>query len=174
MSENSSNPRSDDSRNLSHLSASALQAKLPSVDDFVLLKPITKGGFGKVYLGTKRKYIEEIKNRHALLQNGENKENIPPPPTYFAIKILKKEELDQKNMLNSVVTERKALALSRSTHTVHLYYSMLTESEVVLVMEYMIGGDLGALLEIKQVFDYNETAFYISQIVLALEYLHKY
>lgn len=39
-------------------------------------------------------------------------------------------------------------------------------------MEYMIGGDLSALLSIWQVFDYNQTAFYIIEAALALEYLH--
>ena len=66
----------------------------------------------------------------------------------YAIKIMKKEEMDQKNMLSSVVRERKALALSKSPFTVHLYYSLLSDDLIVLVMEYMVGGDLSALLGI--------------------------
>ena len=139
-------------------------APLPRVEDFVLMKPITKGGFGKVYLGSKRKDYLAYRDKKQQLENNnsdninqsdnenddgnEDKENSPPPPPMYAIKIMKKEELDQKNMLSSVVRERKALALSKSPFTVHLYYSLLSDDLIVLVMEYMVGGDLSALLGI--------------------------
>jgi serine/threonine protein kinase len=87
---------------------------------------------------------------------------------------MKKEEMDQKNMLSSVVRERKALALSKSPFTVHLYYSLLSDDLIVLVMEYMVGGDLSALLGIYQVFNESATAFYIAECSLALEYLHSH
>ena len=284
-----STSESSHSHSLSSTSKSSIsersppQANLPTVNDFVLIKPITKGGFGKVYLGAKRKSLDAYNKARAVLRgklsphlspsgtrsieeeesflnrttknrgsksqsqsqsqsqdsqsqdspsksksqdsinltevtacnetsvntmclsttnttaNGtakniiidesqttpdfqdpnfdplledENKENLPPPPTMYAIKIMKKEELDQKNMLSSVISERKALALSKSPFTVHLYYSLLSDDLIVLVMEYMIGGDLSALLEIWQVFDYRSTAFYIAEVALALEYLH--
>lgn len=166
-------------------------SKIPTVEDFVLIKPITKGGFGKVYLGAKRKALDEYNTKRFNQTDKENnspvsfsktilpeqefdKENLPPPPVTFAIKIMKKEELEQKNMLSSVLTERKALALSKSPFTVHLYYSLLSEDLVVLVMEYMIGGDLSALLDQHKVFDYRSAAFYISEAALALEYLHNH
>lgn len=245
--------------------------RMPTVNDFVLIKPITKGGFGKVYLGAKRKSLDAYNLARAKLRgkltpdlkspriskssqeksstvesvddklsvsvinrnqegnstcqkvskcssskeepansldetvnktvnnttlanditaqeikaenhdqksdilddlSNEDKENLPPPPTMYAIKIMKKEELNQKNMLCSVLSERKALALSKSAFITHLYYSLLSEDLIVLVMEYMIGGDLSALLEHWGNLDYRSAAFYIAEAALALEYLH--
>jgi len=41
-------------------------------------------------------------------------------------------------------------------------------------MEYLPGGDLGALLEHVGYLDEQYTRFYVAQIVLALEHLHRY
>ena len=48
----------------------------PTIDDFHILKPISKGAFGKVFLGTRK---------------GQSR------PLY-AIKVMRKEEVVQKNM----------------------------------------------------------------------------
>ena len=40
-------------------------------------------------------------------------------------------------------------------------------------MEYMIGGDLMSLLCIKQVLERHEAQFYVAEIALALDYLHR-
>lgn len=41
-------------------------------------------------------------------------------------------------------------------------------------MEYMIGGDLKSLLSETGYFDEQMATFYITEVALALEYLHKY
>lgn len=41
-------------------------------------------------------------------------------------------------------------------------------------MEYMIGGDLKSLLSETGYFDEQMATFYIAEVALALEYLHKY
>lgn len=41
-------------------------------------------------------------------------------------------------------------------------------------MEYLIGGDLAALLENLTYFDEPMAKAYISELVLVLQYLHKY
>ena len=65
---------------------------------------------------------------------------------YFAIKIMKKEELVRKNMVDQVVTERDALALAKSPFIVKLFYSFQSKQEVYFIMEYLIGGDLCSFL----------------------------
>lgn len=40
-------------------------------------------------------------------------------------------------------------------------------------MEFMKGGDFGSLLENVGAFDEDSAKYYIAQIVIALEYLHK-
>lgn len=98
-----------------------------------------------------------------------------------------------------VVTERNALALSRSPFCVQLFYSLQSPSRIFLVrekifrnswkpfhilifavifsikvMEYMIGGDLKSLLSHCGNFDEYMATFYCAEIVLALEYLHSW
>jgi len=40
-------------------------------------------------------------------------------------------------------------------------------------MEYMVGGDLKSLLSMYGYFDEPMAVFYIAEVVLALEYLHR-
>ncbi|XP_062565375.1 serine/threonine-protein kinase greatwall-like isoform X1 [Armigeres subalbatus] len=126
--------------------------KLPTIKDFCILKPISRGAFGKVFLGYKR--------------NDQNK--------LFAIKVMRKSEMINKNMVSQVITERNALALSRSPFCVILYYSLQSISCVYLVMEYMVGGDLKSLLAMYGFFEESAARFYAAEICLALQYLHKH
>lgn len=129
---------------------SCLNRKAPEIEDFQIIKPISRGSFGKVFLGCKK----------------------TNPELMYAIKVMKKSEMVNKNMVSQVVTERNALALSRSPFCVHLFYSLQTHSCVYLVMEYMVGGDLKSLLGRYGFFEEAMATFYVAEIVLALEYLH--
>ncbi|XP_053682408.1 serine/threonine-protein kinase greatwall [Sabethes cyaneus] len=126
--------------------------KVPSIKDFCILKPISRGAFGKVFLGYKN--------------NDQNK--------LFAIKVMRKSEMINKNMISQVITERNALALSRSPFCVTLFYSLQSISSVFLVMEYMVGGDLKSLLAMYGFFEESAARFYAAEICLALQYLHKH
>lgn len=126
--------------------------KPPNISDFCILKPISRGAFGKVFLGCKK----------------------VNPDTMYAIKVMKKTEMVNKNMVSQVVNERNALALTNCSFCVHLYYSLQTSSSIYLVMEYMVGGDLKSLLSVYGFFDENMAAFYIAEVCLALQYLHKH
>lgn len=79
-----------------------------------------------------------------------------------------------KNMVSQVITERNALALSRSPFCVNLYYSLQSVSSIYLVMEYMVGGDLKSLLTMYGFFDEISARFYVAEITLALQYLHEH
>ncbi|XP_054931625.2 serine/threonine-protein kinase greatwall isoform X1 [Dermacentor andersoni] len=125
--------------------------KLPSIDDFVVLKPISRGAFGKVYLAQKK----------------GNKDQV------FAIKVVKKSEIVHKNMVDQVLAERNALAVSCSPFVVRLFYSLQTPSSVHLVMEYMIGGDVKSLLHAFGFFEEPMARFYAAEAALALDYLHR-
>lgn len=125
---------------------------MPTIRDFVIIKPISRGAFGKVFLGYKN--------------NDPNK--------LFAIKVMKKTEMINKNMVSQVITERNALALSRSPFCVSLFYSLQSLSYVYLVMEYMVGGDLKSLLTMYGYFDESAARFYVAEVALALQYLHEH
>lgn len=124
----------------------------PDINDFQIVKPISRGAFGKVFLAHKK----------------NNKEQV------YAIKVMKKSDMINKNMVTQVVTERNALALSRSPFCVHLFYSLQSISSVYLVMEYMVGGDLKSLLGVYGFFEESMAIFYIAEVTLALEYLHRH
>uniref|UniRef100_A0A4W6DZE3 Serine/threonine-protein kinase greatwall n=1 Tax=Lates calcarifer TaxID=8187 RepID=A0A4W6DZE3_LATCA len=125
--------------------------KPPSIEDFVVLKPISRGAFGKVYLARKK--------CNARL---------------YAIKVMKKADMVDKNMTGQMKAERDALALSKSPFVVHLFYSLQTATKIYLVMEYLIGGDVKSLLHIYGYFDQDMAVKYISEVALALDYLHRH
>lgn len=116
------------------------------------MKPISRGAFGKVFLGYKKTNPDQV----------------------YAIKVMKKDEMIHKNMASQVVIERNTLALVRSPYCVQLYYSLQSHKSVYLVMEYMVGGDLKSLLAVYGFMEEPMAAFYIAEVCLALEYLHSH
>ncbi|XP_051538725.1 serine/threonine-protein kinase greatwall-like isoform X2 [Myxocyprinus asiaticus] len=125
--------------------------KAPSIEDFMLVKPISRGAFGKVYLARKKCNSK-----------------------LYAIKVVKKADMVDKNMTDQMKAERDALALSKSPFIVHLFYSLQTATKVYLVMEYLIGGDVKSLLHIYGYFDEDMSLKFISEVALALDYLHRH
>ncbi|XP_076547362.1 serine/threonine-protein kinase greatwall [Osmia lignaria lignaria] len=126
--------------------------KVPEIQDFKIVKPISRGAFGKVFLGYKRSNPEML----------------------YAIKVMKKNEMINKNMASQVIIERNALALTHSAYCVQLFYSLQSVSSVYLVMEYMVGGDLKSLLGVYGYMEESMAAFYTAEVCLALEYLHSH
>ncbi|XP_063880341.1 serine/threonine-protein kinase greatwall-like isoform X1 [Scylla paramamosain] len=126
--------------------------KMPKIEDFQFLKPISRGAFGKVFLGCKKENSSQL----------------------YAIKVVKKSDILHKNMVEQVITERDALARTKSPYCVQLYYSLQTASNVYLIMEYLIGGDLKSLLAIYGYFDEPMATFYAAELGLALHYLHSH
>ncbi|KAK9727887.1 hypothetical protein K7432_001456 [Basidiobolus ranarum] len=124
-------------------------ARMPSIRDFEILKPISRGAFGKVYLAKKR-------TTHDL----------------YAIKILKKSDMVRKNMVSQVMAERRVMSLAKTPFVVKLYYAFQSTDYLYLVMEYLIGGDLSSLLQIMGAFEEDMARIYTAETVLALEYLH--
>ncbi|XP_076164523.1 serine/threonine-protein kinase greatwall [Ptiloglossa arizonensis] len=127
-------------------------AKVPEIQDFKIVKPISRGAFGKVFLGFKKSNPDKV----------------------YAIKVMKKIEMINKNMASQVIIERNALALTRSPYCVQLFYSLQSLTSVYLVMEYMVGGDLKSLLGVYGYMEESMAAFYTAEVCLALEYLHSH
>lgn len=125
---------------------------MPDIQDFKIVKPISRGAFGKVFLGYKKTNPEQV----------------------YAVKVMKKNEMINKNMASQVVIERNALALTRSPYCVQLFYSLQSISSVYLVMEYMVGGDLKSLVGVYGFMEESMAAFYTAEVCLALEYLHSH
>ncbi|KAF6150851.1 hypothetical protein GIB67_020934 [Kingdonia uniflora] len=120
-----------------------------SIDDFEIIKPISRGAFGRVFLAKKR-------------TTGD----------LFAIKVLKKADMIRKNAVESILAERDILISVRNPFVVRFFYSFTCRENLYLVMEYLNGGDLYSLLRNLGCLDEDIVRVYIAEIVLALEYLH--
>ncbi|KAI8918021.1 kinase-like domain-containing protein, partial [Entophlyctis helioformis] len=126
-----------------------VQRTLPSIKDYEIIKPISKGAFGSVYLAKKR-------------VTGD----------YFAIKVIRKADMVAKNQVMNIKSERMILTQLDSPFVVKLYYSFQSKEHIYLVMEYLNGGDCAALLKNMGQLDETWARQYICEVVLGLEFLH--
>ncbi|XP_062201807.1 probable serine/threonine protein kinase IRE [Phragmites australis] len=120
-----------------------------SIEDFEIIKPISRGAFGRVFLAKKR-------------VTGD----------LFAIKVLKKADMIRKNAVEGILAERDILISARNPFVVRFFYSFTCRENLYLVMEYINGGDLYSLLRNLGCLDEDMARTYIAELVLALEYLH--
>ncbi|KAJ2455015.1 rim15, signal transduction response regulator [Coemansia sp. RSA 2336] len=123
---------------------------MPSIHDFDLLKPISKGAYGSVFLAKKRS-----------------------TGVYYAIKILKKADMIAKNQISNVKAERAIMmAQTGSPFVVRLLYTFQSRTNLYLVMEYLNGGDCAALLKAIGMLPEEWTKQYLAEVVLGIEDLH--
>ena len=123
--------------------------------NFELLKLLGTGAYGKVFLVRK------------LGGNDSGK--------LYAMKVLKKAAIVQKaKTAEHIKTERQVLASVRqSPFLCTLYYAFQTDTKLHLILEYIKGGELFTHLFKREHFNESEVRFYIGEIALALEHLHK-
>lgn len=91
----------------------------------------------------------------------------------YAMKILNKQDVLNKNQIGHVVAERDVLAEADNDWVVKLYFSFQDFRNLYLIMEYVPGGDLMGLLVKFEVFQEPFARFYIAELVLAIESVHK-
>ena len=91
----------------------------------------------------------------------------------YAVKRLKKLDVLQRNQVGHVKAERDILAEADNEWVVKLYYSFQDKDNLYLVMEYIPGGDLMSLLIRLEIFSEELARFYIAELVLAIESVHK-
>ena len=122
--------------------------------DFELRKVLGKGGYGKVFL------VRKI--------TGDNRGKI------FAMKVLKKATIvrNQKDTAHTKA-ERNILEEVKHPFIVDLIYAFQTPGKLYLILEYLSGGELFMHLEREGIFLEDTACFYVSEIILALEHLHR-
>ncbi|PAV60678.1 hypothetical protein WR25_14434 isoform C [Diploscapter pachys] len=120
-----------------------------SMDDFEFLKVLGKGTFGKVIL-CKEKRSNKL----------------------YAIKILKKEVIIQREEVAHTLTENRVLQRCKHPFLTQLTYSFQTPYHLCFVMQFANGGELFTHLQKSGTFSEERTRFYGAEIVLALGYLH--
>lgn len=120
------------------------------LNSFELIKVIGRGSFGKVFLARHKKTSE-----------------------IMALKKMKKKEMADRLQLDNILTEKKILQKSDHPFIVKLMYAFQNEGNIYLGMEYLPGGELFFHLRNSRRFGEAAALFYASEVLLALEYLHK-
>jgi serine/threonine kinase 38 len=90
-----------------------------------------------------------------------------------AIKKMRKEDMLSKNQITHVRTEREILTSAKNDWIVNLKYSFQDDTYLYLVMDFLPGGDLMSLLMKKDILTEDESRFYIAELILAVESVHK-
>jgi protein-serine/threonine kinase len=121
-----------------------------SMEDFQPLKLVGKGSFGKVILV---KYFNNDK--------------------IYAMKILDKEEIIRRKQIKHTKTERLLLEKLNHPFIAQLQFAFQDTKKLYLVTEFMQGGELFFHIKRRTGFKEVSVKFYMSQIFLAIDYLHK-
>lgn len=91
----------------------------------------------------------------------------------YAMKTLSKEDVLKRKQVAHVKAERDILAEADNEWVVKLYYSFQDKDNLYFVMDYIPGGDLMSLLIKFGVFKEPLARFYVAELVLAVESVHK-
>ncbi|KAF5294843.1 hypothetical protein FQA39_LY00327 [Lamprigera yunnana] len=123
----------------------------PSEQDFEILKLISNGAYGAVYL---------VKHKQTRQR--------------FAMKKINKNNLMLRNQVEQAFAERDILSFADNPFVVSMYCSLETKKHLCLVMEYVEGGDCASLIKNIGPLPADMARFYFAETVLAVEYLHSY
>jgi serine/threonine protein kinase len=123
-----------------------------AAEDFEPMKCLGKGSFGTVLL---------------VRQQGTGR--------LFAQKQFKKASLVvHKRLVEQTKTERQILeSVNRHPFVVKLFYAFQDHEKLYLILEYAQGGELFHHLKMERMFSETTAAFYMAEMILALEHLHR-
>ncbi|CAK1359842.1 Serine/threonine-protein kinase psk1 [Cercospora beticola] len=121
-------------------------------EDFEPVRCLGKGAFGTVHL-VKQQCTGKL----------------------YAQKQFKKASLTvHKRLIEQTRTERNILeSVNRHPFVVKLYYAFQDQEKLYLILEYAQGGELFTHLAMEGMFTADTAAFYMAEMVLALEHLHQ-
>ncbi|XP_058238669.1 microtubule-associated serine/threonine-protein kinase 4 isoform X3 [Hemibagrus wyckioides] len=142
-------PDTDDSSQ--SLSAPLQPRRKPCEIDFEMIKLISNGAYGAVY----------------LVRHKETNQR-------FAMKKINKQNLMLRNQIQQAFVERDILTFAENPFVVSMYCSFETRRHLCMVMEYVEGGDCATLLKNMGPLPVDMARMYFAETVLALEYLHNY
>ncbi|KAJ3592461.1 hypothetical protein NHX12_007588 [Muraenolepis orangiensis] len=91
----------------------------------------------------------------------------------YAMKTLRKKDVLNRNQVAHVKAERDILAEADNEWVVRLYYSFQDRDSLYFVMDYIPGGDMMSLLIRMGIFPENLARFYVAELTLAIESVHK-
>ncbi len=116
---------------------------------FELLDCIGSGSFGKVF-----------------------KVRMKTTGKIYAMKVINKNFLMKHRQLKYATTECNVLKQAKSPFILTLHYSFQTEKNLYMILDYCPGGDLNYHI-MQNTFEEHEAKFYIAELILGIENLHK-
>ena len=125
--------------------------KIVNKNNFEFLYIIGRGGFGRVW-----------------------KVKLKSTNEYFAAKVMSKAKIISRHSEQNIIGERNILSKIHHPFIVNMYFSFQDFDNLYLLLDLLSGGDLRYHLSHKKpcVFNEIQTKFFISNIILALEYIH--
>ena len=118
--------------------------------DFELLKVIGMGAFGKVL---------QVRNRQSQ--------------KILAMKVISKRLLKRNSgYVENIHAERDILTKIRHPFVVTMHCSFQTKEKLFIIMDFLAGGELFLRLGREGIFRESTAAFYLGEIILALDHLH--
>ena len=121
-----------------------------SLNDFDILKLIGKGSFAKVYL---------------VLNKFNNK--------IYSMKKLNKPFIKRNKQEQHIINERILLSKMNNPFLVKLFCCFQDKEYLYFIMEFIQGGELFFHLHREIRFDDEKTRFYIAELILVLNFLHR-
>ncbi|XP_053719576.1 microtubule-associated serine/threonine-protein kinase 3 isoform X5 [Synchiropus splendidus] len=135
----------------SSLSSVLRSRRKPCELDFEMIKLISNGAYGAVYL---------VRHKESTQR--------------FAMKMINKQNLILRNQIQQAFVERDILTFAENPFVVSMFCSFETRRHLCMVMEYVEGGDCATLLKNMGPLPVDMARMYFAETVLALEYLHNY
>ena len=119
-----------------------------SIDDYILLKDIGEGNFGKVKLGIKKKTGEK-----------------------YAIKIMNKEKI-KTQMGKTFIPEIEISKKFVHKNVIHVYSILEDCSNYYIIMEYCSKGELFDYIVSRIKLSKEESSLFFYQLINGIEYIH--
>ncbi|KAG4155078.1 hypothetical protein ERO13_D03G089900v2 [Gossypium hirsutum] len=123
-------------------------------EDFVILRVVGQGAFGKVF---------QVRKKGRNDEDGDG---------LFAMKVMKKVTIIKKNHVDYMRAERDILTKVVHPFIVQLRYSFQTKSKLYLILDFINGGHLFFHLYRQGIFSEDQARFYTAEIVSAVSHLH--
>ena len=118
--------------------------------DFIKLKVLGKGSFGEVLL---------------VKLKANNK--------YYAMKILIKKQVKLRHQEIHTKSERDLMVKINCPFIVNIKFAFQDDFKLYIITEFMQGGEMFFHLHKEKKFSNEKTRFYIIELVLAIDFLHK-
>jgi non-specific serine/threonine protein kinase len=154
-------------------------------DDFQPVKRLGHGDVGSVHLVSLRGVAEnaagvtdtgsvEAESCGARTSDGALPASSASSPPLFAMKVLAKQEMRDRNKLHRVKTEGTILEAVDHPYCATLYSAFQTETHLYFVMQFCEGGELYETLQNAPGKRFSEPTarFYAAEVLVALQYLH--